>query len=240
MRAALYQPDQPGNVGAIVRLGACLGIGIEIILPCGFAFSDRALKRAAMDYAAHAEILRHDDWHSFERQVGGRIILLSTAGDTALGDARFESDDILLFGSESRGVPDHVRACADGIVRIPQVRGTRSLNIAIAAGIALGEAPGSKPDHGNGRDGAYFGARQGARSGAMRIHRDRRGTPRCAKRRPPPSGVARRAAPDVVGPLDRRHHSALRGPPCRHTSPGDHDRCRGRVWTPRQTKGWPQ
>ena len=140
MRAALYQPDQPGNVGAIMRLGACLGVGIEIILPCGFAFSDRALKRAAMDYAARAEIVRHDDWHSFERQAAGRIILLSTTGDTALGDARFESGDTLLFGSESHGVPAEVRARADRIVRIPQVRGTRSLNIAIAAGIALGEA----------------------------------------------------------------------------------------------------
>jgi tRNA (cytidine/uridine-2'-O-)-methyltransferase len=140
MRAALYQPDQPGNVGAILRLGACLGVGIDIILPCGFAFSDRSLKRAAMDYGERADIVRHDDWAAFERRASGRIILLSTSGDTALADARFTPGDTLLFGSESAGVPDDVRARAEAIVRIPQTAGTRSLNIAVAAGIALGEA----------------------------------------------------------------------------------------------------
>jgi tRNA (cytidine/uridine-2'-O-)-methyltransferase len=140
MRAALYQPDQPGNVGAIVRLGACLGVPIDIIEPCGFAFSDRALKRAVMDYAAFADVTRHASWESFERQVSGRILLLTTKGAAPLFEARFEHDDILLLGSESEGAPDTVHARADLRLRIPQVRGTRSLNIAVAAGIALAEA----------------------------------------------------------------------------------------------------
>lgn len=140
MRAAFYQPDQPGNVGAIMRLGACLGVGIDIILPCGFPFSDRALRRAAMDYGPLGEVVRHADWESFERQVVGRIVLLSTKATATLPETRFQAGDTLLFGSESQGVPECVHARADVSVRIPQVEATRSLNIAVAAGIALGEA----------------------------------------------------------------------------------------------------
>lgn len=140
MRAALFQPDQPGNVGTILRTGACLGVPIDIIEPCGFAFADRALKRAGMDYRAIASVTRHESWSAFERQVTGRIVLFTTAGDTTLAQTRFLPDDVLLFGAESRGVPPEVHARAELRVRIPQVRGTRSLNIAVAAGIALAEA----------------------------------------------------------------------------------------------------
>lgn len=140
MRIALYQPDQPGNVGAILRLGACFGVAIDIIEPCGFAFSDRALKRAGMDYRAIANLVRHESWETFMLQARGRIALLTTRSEIKLPEAHFEPEDILLFGSESRGVPDEVHDRADLRVRIPQIEGTRSLNIAISAGIALGEA----------------------------------------------------------------------------------------------------
>ena len=140
MRLALYQPDQAGNVGSILRLGACLGVPIDIIEPCGFAFSDRALKRAGMDYAEVVVVTRHADWTAFERHATGRIVLLSTSGAVALPEARFQTDDILLLGSESGGVPPDVRARAGATVRVPQVSGTRSLNIAVAAGIGLAEA----------------------------------------------------------------------------------------------------
>ena len=140
MRLALYQPDQAGNVGTILRLGACLGVPIDIIEPCGFAFSDRALKRAGMDYAEIAAVKRHVGWEAFEAQAGGRIVLLTTGASTPLPSASFEAGDILLLGSESAGVPPAVHERAELRVRIPQAAGTRSLNIAVAAGIALSEA----------------------------------------------------------------------------------------------------
>jgi tRNA (cytidine/uridine-2'-O-)-methyltransferase len=140
MRIALYQPDQAGNVGTILRLAACLGVGVDIIEPCGFAYSDRALKRAGMDYAEIAEVRRHNNWAAFERVLRGRIVLLTTRASVLLPDARFEADDVLLLGSESSGAPPEVHARADERVRIPQIAAARSLNIAVAAGIALGEA----------------------------------------------------------------------------------------------------
>lgn len=140
MRLALYQPDQAGNVGTILRLAACLGVPVDIIEPCGFAFSDRALKRAGMDYAEIARVIRHSGWDAFRGASSGRILLLTTAGNTNLHDARFEPDDILLLGSESRGAPPEVHEAASLRIRIPQVPGTRSLNIAVAAGISLAEA----------------------------------------------------------------------------------------------------
>lgn len=140
MRIALYQPDQAGNVGTILRLAACLGAPVDIIEPCGFAYSDRALKRAGMDYAAIANVTRHNGWAEFESRVPGRIVLLTTTGAARLPDARFEPGDTLLMGSESAGVPEPVHARAELRIRIPQVEGTRSLNIAVAAGIALAEA----------------------------------------------------------------------------------------------------
>lgn len=140
MRIALYQPDQAGNVGTILRLGACLGAGIDIIEPCGFAFSDRALKRAGMDYVERASVTRHAGWNAFESALPGRLVLFTTNGAVPLPEARFEPGDTLLMGSESTGVSDAVHERADARVRIPQVQGTRSLNIALAAAIALAEA----------------------------------------------------------------------------------------------------
>jgi tRNA (cytidine/uridine-2'-O-)-methyltransferase len=140
MRLALYQPDQAGNVGTILRLAACLGAPVDIIEPCGFPWGDRALKRAGMDYAEIANVTRHEDWAAFEAALPGRLALFTTAAALPLPAARFEPQDTLLFGSESRGAPDHVHGRADLRVRIPQATGTRSLNIAVAAGIGLAEA----------------------------------------------------------------------------------------------------
>jgi tRNA (cytidine/uridine-2'-O-)-methyltransferase len=140
MRLALYQPDQPGNVGAILRLGACLGVPVDVIMPCGFPFSDRGLKRAGMDYAEIAVVTRHAHWDAFEARLESRLVLFTTDGDTALPEAAFAPDDILLFGSESGGVPAAVHDRAALRVRIPQAPGTRSLNLAVAAGIGLAEA----------------------------------------------------------------------------------------------------
>jgi tRNA (cytidine/uridine-2'-O-)-methyltransferase len=140
MRLALHQPDQAGNVGTILRLAACLAVPVDIIEPCGFPWSDRALKRAGMDYAEIAAIARHASWEDFETATGGRLVLLTTSGDVRLDKAGFDVDDVLLLGSESRGVPAAIHARAGLRVRIPQAAGTRSLNIAVAAGIALAEA----------------------------------------------------------------------------------------------------
>ena len=140
MRIALFEPDQAGNVGTILRLAACLGAPVDIIEPCGFPWGDRALKRAGMDYADIANVKRHGDWDAFEAALPGRLALFTTAGAVPLSEARFEAQDTLLFGSESRGAPQHVHARADLRVRIPQAAGTRSLNIAVAAGIGLAEA----------------------------------------------------------------------------------------------------
>jgi tRNA (cytidine/uridine-2'-O-)-methyltransferase len=139
MRIALYQPDQAGNVGSVLRTAACLGVAVDIVEPCGFAFSDRALKRAGMDYAAMAAVTRHSGWPAFEAALAGRLVLFTTAGDTPLSSACFEAGDTLLFGSESRGAPEEVQARADLRVCIPQTPGTRSLNLAVAAGIGLAE-----------------------------------------------------------------------------------------------------
>ena len=140
MRLALYQPDQAGNVGTIIRLAACFGVPLDLIEPLGFPWGDRAVKRAGMDYAELANVTRHADWAAFEAALAGRLVLFTTAGGTRLPAARFESGDVLLFGSESRGVPDEVHERAELRVRIPQIEGTRSLNLAVAAGIGVAEA----------------------------------------------------------------------------------------------------
>ena len=140
MRIALYQPDQAGNVGTILRLAACLGVPVDIVEPCGFPWGDRALKRAGMDYAEIANVARHGDWPQFTAALSGRLVLFTTAGAVRLPDARFEPGDTLLFGSESRGAPQEAHASADLRLCIPQAAGTRSLNIAVAAGIGLAEA----------------------------------------------------------------------------------------------------
>jgi tRNA (cytidine/uridine-2'-O-)-methyltransferase len=143
MRLALYQPDIAGNTGTIIRLATCFGLPVDIIEPCGFPFSDRQLKRSAMDYARSARIDRRANFEEFMaamRREGHRIVLLTSKGSLRLPDAEFRPNDVLLMGSEGAGVPGHVREQADLSVRIPMQSEFRSLNIAVAAGIALGEA----------------------------------------------------------------------------------------------------
>lgn len=140
MRLALYQPDQAGNVGTILRLAACLGAPVDVIEPCGFPWGDRALRRAGMDYAEIANVTRHEGWDAFVAALDGRLVLLTTRAAGRIDEAGFAARDVLLLGSESAGVPDAVHRRADLKVRIPQVAATRSLNIAVAAGIALAEA----------------------------------------------------------------------------------------------------
>src|SRR4051794_35209970 len=140
MRLALYQPDQAGNVGTIMRLAACLGVPLDLIEPLGFPWGDKALRRAGMDYAEIANVTRHESWEAFAARIEGRLVLFTTAAAAVrLPEARFEAGDTLLLGSESRGAPVEVHAQADLRVRIPQVEGTRSLNLAVAAGIGVAE-----------------------------------------------------------------------------------------------------
>jgi tRNA (cytidine/uridine-2'-O-)-methyltransferase len=143
MRLALFQPDIAGNVGAIMRLAACWQTPLDIILPCGFAMSDKQLKRAAMDYGGKADIHRHADFESFADAIladGARLIALTSGGNTPLHDVQFAPDDILMLGQESAGLPDFVLERAAARTRIPMATGFRSLNLGMAAGIALGEA----------------------------------------------------------------------------------------------------
>ena len=140
MRIALFQPDIAGNVGTILRMAACLGLAVDLIEPMGFAWSDRALARAGMDYAAEAEVVRHADWDAFIGTITGRIVLLTTKGGERLDVARFADGDVLLFGSESGGVPATVHDRADARVLIPMRDGFRSLNVAVAAAMTVGEA----------------------------------------------------------------------------------------------------
>lgn len=140
MRVALYQPDIAGNVGAVLRIGACFGIPVDVIEPCGFVFSDARMKRAGMDYLAHVEMVRHADWQAFRAAQPGRIVLMSAHGSVPLYDAAFAPDDILLMGSESAGVPQDIHDAAAMRIRIPMRPGLRSLNLAVSTGIALAEA----------------------------------------------------------------------------------------------------
>lgn len=140
MRLALYQPDIPQNAGALVRLAFCLGVGIDVIEPCGFQFSDAGFRRAGMDYAEQAHIVRHGNWAGFRNTVNGRLVLLTTKASDPYTGFRFMDNDILLLGRESAGVPDEIHAAADARLRVPMRAGTRSLNVALAAAVVLGEA----------------------------------------------------------------------------------------------------
>ena len=147
MRLALYEPDIPQNAGSLMRLGACLGVGIDIIEPCGFLLSDRNFRRAGMDYLKSADICRHPSWRRFHddfaagpAQKGGRLVLLTTKADMAYCDFRFAPGDTLLVGRESAGVPQEVHEAADARLVIPLRPGLRSLNVAQAAAMVLGEA----------------------------------------------------------------------------------------------------
>jgi tRNA (cytidine/uridine-2'-O-)-methyltransferase len=143
MRIALYQPDIPQNTGTILRLCACLGIEAHIIEPAGFPTSDRAFRRAGMDYIDAVSIVRHTSWTAFEawrRERGGHLVLLTTAGSAPYLDFDYRADDIALFGRESAGVPPEVHAAADARLVIPMRPGLRSLNVAMAAAMVAGEA----------------------------------------------------------------------------------------------------
>lgn len=143
MRLALYQPDIPQNTGTILRMAACLGVGVDVIGPTGFDMTDRALRRAGLDYLAHVDLVRHVDWSAFARrhlEDGTRLVLATTRGAIAHTEANFAPDDVILLGRESAGVPDAVHAAARLRVRIPIAQGLRSLNIAVAGAMILGEA----------------------------------------------------------------------------------------------------
>ena len=143
MRLALFQPDIPQNVGAAVRLTACLDVILEIIEPCGFPLSDRSLKRAALDYGDQARVERRISWSDFiaaDARTHGRLVLFTTRGACPFNDFSFQSGDTLLFGRESAGVPEAVHAAADARLIIPIAARTRSLYLVAAAAIALGEA----------------------------------------------------------------------------------------------------
>jgi tRNA (cytidine/uridine-2'-O-)-methyltransferase len=142
MRLALFQPDIPQNLGAAIRLAACLGVTLDVIEPCGFPLSDAAIRRSAMDYAAIAEVKRHPGWVDFrgDRARTGRLVLFTTRATTPFHEFAFQADDTLLFGRESAGAPDEVHAAADAKLLIPLAPGARSLNLVTAATLALGEA----------------------------------------------------------------------------------------------------
>ena len=143
MRIALYQPDIPQNTGTVLRLCACLGIEAHIIEPAGFPTSDRAFRRAGMDYLDAVTIVRHGSWRDFEawRATGRhRLVLFTTGAATSYLDHRFAPEDVLLFGRESAGVPEEVHNAADARLVIPMRPGLRSLNVAVAAAMAAGEA----------------------------------------------------------------------------------------------------
>lgn len=141
MRLALYQPDIAQNTGTILRLAACMGVGVDIIEPCGFPFDDRRLRRAGMDYLDRVELRRHSSWQAYRQApAAGRLVLLTTRGERVFPDLAFQPDDTLLLGQESAGVPDDVQAAADLRLRIPMAPGLRSINVALAAAMVLSEA----------------------------------------------------------------------------------------------------
>ena len=148
MRLALFEPDIPQNTGAILRLAACLGVGVDIIEPCGFVFTDARLKRAGMDYLDAVSITRHSSWAKFteSRDAGrlsgnaGRLVLLTTAANVAYTDFVFDALDTLIVGRESAGAPQEVHEAADARIKVPMGDAMRSLNVALASAMVLGEA----------------------------------------------------------------------------------------------------
>ena len=140
MLLALFQPDIPQNLGAALRLGACLGVPVEVIEPCGFPLSDKAIRRAALDYGDPAEVIRHAGWGEFMAERAGRTVLFTTKGAQPLHDFQFQPGDTLLFGRESVGVPDEVHEAVDARVFIPLTPGRRSFNVTVSAAIGLSEA----------------------------------------------------------------------------------------------------
>lgn len=141
LRLALYQPDIAANTGAMMRLCVCLGLGLDIIEPCGFVLDDRKMKRVAMDYAEHITYKRHASWDEFKGQIGSkRLVLLTTKADMSYHHFKFFKDDVLLMGRESAGVPDEIHQTVDARLMIPMQKEARSLNVGMAAAIVVAEA----------------------------------------------------------------------------------------------------
>ena len=141
MRLALYQPDIPQNCGTLIRLGAALGVSLDIIEPCGFLLDDKRLRRAHMDYIDLIDLTRHANWEAFcDTHKNARRVLLTTKGAMPLYDFQFQPDDILILGRESSGVPDAVHQAVTALIIVPMQPAARSLNVAITGAIALSEA----------------------------------------------------------------------------------------------------
>lgn len=141
MRLALYEPDIPQNCGALLRLGACLGVAVDIIEPCGFLFSDKGLRRAGMDYLGEADFARHASWAAFRAlKAPGRVVLLTSKAAVPYTEFVFAPDDTILLGRESAGVSDAVHDTVDARLVIPMRAGMRSINVAQAGAMVLGEA----------------------------------------------------------------------------------------------------
>jgi tRNA (cytidine/uridine-2'-O-)-methyltransferase len=140
MRLVLYEPDIPQNTGTLFRLAACLGLAVDLIEPCGFHMDDRRLRRSGMDYLDRVEIVRHLSWQAYQQAPRGRLVLLTTQGERAYTAFAFQADDSLMVGRESAGAPPEVHAAADARVCIPMRPGLRSINVALAAAMVLGEA----------------------------------------------------------------------------------------------------
>lgn len=141
MKLALFEPDIAQNAATLIRLGACLGVAVDIIEPCGFVFSDKNFRRAGMDYLEQASVTRHTSWDAFLKNLApGRIVLITTKSVEPYTAFAFRPDDTLLLGRESAGVPDEVHATADARLCIPLREGLRSINVALAGAMVLGEA----------------------------------------------------------------------------------------------------
>lgn len=141
MRIALFEPEIAGNVGAVLRLGACLGAAVDLIEPMGFAWDDRRVRRTAMDYIDHVTVVRHAGFEAFRATIGAsRLVLFTTKSSESLYEFQFSPDDILLFGKESAGVPAAVAEVCDARIRAPMQPQVRSMNLATTTALALGEA----------------------------------------------------------------------------------------------------
>jgi len=140
MRLALFEPDIPQNAASLIRTGACLGVPVDIIEPCGFVFSEAGFRRAGLDYLDLADVVRHRSWDAFRAATSGRLVLLTTKGTLPYAAFAYAADDILLLGRESAGVPDYVHQTAEARLYIPMRAGLRSINVAQAAAMVLGEA----------------------------------------------------------------------------------------------------
>ncbi len=140
MRLVLYEPDIPQNTGALLRLAACLDLPVDIIEPCGFFLDDKRMRRAAMDYLDRVAVTRHSSWPAYQAAATGRLVLLTTAAVDRYVDFQFRPEDNVMVGRESAGVPNAVHAAADARLRLPMAPGLRSINVALAAAMVLGEA----------------------------------------------------------------------------------------------------